>query len=116
MGKVANTAIRRRRRRRTDDLNRAGATGAGALHEADLVRRQRRMAIAELRRAVRTQRLARDAIASAEERGAAAARTLAYQGLVQAEIAATCGIPLWTVRRLLALTKPTDRTAAGRDH
>ena len=115
MGKVANTAIRRRRRRRTDDLNRA-ATAASASLETDLVRRQRRMAVAELRRAVRTQRLARDAITSAEERGAAAARTLADQGLAQTEIAATCGIPLWTVRRLLALTKPTDRTADGRDH
>ena len=115
MGKVANTAIRRRRRRRTDDLNRA-ATAACASLETDLVRRQRRMAVAELRRAVRTQRLARDAITSAEERGAAAARTLAGQGLAQTEIAATCGIPLWTVRRLLALTKPTDRTADGRDH
>lgn len=116
MGKVANTAIRRRRRRRTDDLNRAGKPGASASLEADPVRRQRRMAVAELRRAVRTQRLARDAISSAEERGAVAARTLADQGLPQTEIAATCGIPLWTVRRLLALTKPTDRTAAARVH
>jgi DNA-directed RNA polymerase specialized sigma24 family protein len=116
MGRVANTAIRRRRRRRTDDLNRAATAGASASLEADLVHRQRRMAVAELRRAVRTQRLARDAISSAEERGAVAARTLADQGLPQTEIAATCGIPLWTVRRLLALTKPTDRTATGRDH
>ena len=116
MGKVANTAIRRRRRRRTDDLNRAAMAGTGATHEADLLRRQRRMAVAELRRAVRTQRLARDAITSAEERGAAAARTLADQGLTQTEIAATCGIPLWTVRRLLTLTKTTGRVTTGRDH
>lgn len=116
MGNVANNAIRRRRRRRTDNLNRVATAGTSASLEADLVRRQRRMAVAELRRAVRTQRLARDAITSAEERGAAAARTLADQGLAQSEIAATCGIPLWTVRRLLALTKPTDRTATGRDH
>lgn len=116
MGKVANTAIRRRRRRRTDDLTRAATTGSGASLDADLLRRQRRMAVAELRRAVRTQRLARDAITSAEERGAAAARTLADQGLAQTEIAATCGIPLWTVRRLLALTKPNDGTPTGRDN
>ena len=115
MGKVANNAIRRRRRRRTDDLNRAATAGSGASLEADLVRRQRRMAVAELRRAVRTQRLARDAITSAEERGAAAVRTLADQGLAQTEIAATCGIPLWTVRRLLALTEPTVGVATGRD-
>jgi DNA-directed RNA polymerase specialized sigma24 family protein len=115
MGKVANTAIRRRRRRRTDELNRVATTGSGASHEADLVRRQQRLAVAELRRAARTQRLAREAISSAEERGAAAARTLADQGLAQTEIAATCGIPLWTVRRLLALTTPTDRTLTGRD-
>ena len=43
-------------------------------------------------------------------------RTLADQGLAQTEIAATCGIPLWTVRRLLGLTKPADRTETGRDH
>ena len=116
MGKVANSAIRRRRRRRTDDLNRAATAGTGASLEADLVLRLRRMAVAELRRAVRTQRLARDAISSAEERGAVAARTLADLGLAQTEIAATCGIPLWTVRRLLTLTKPTERTATGRDH
>jgi DNA-directed RNA polymerase specialized sigma24 family protein len=115
MGKAANTAIRRRRRRRTDDLTRASTTGAGASVEADAGQRQRRMAVAELRRAVRTQRLARDAITSADERGAAAVRTLADQGLAQTEIAATCGIPLWTVRRLLALTKPTVRVATGRD-
>ena len=116
MGKVANNAIRRRRRRRSDDLNRAATAGAGTSLKADLVRRQQRMAVAELRRAVRTQRLARDTINSAEERGAAAARALADQGFAQTEIAATCGIPLWTVRRLLALTNPTDRTATGRDH
>ena len=116
MGEVANNAIRRRRRRRTDDLHRAATAGSGPSLEADLVRRQRRMAVAELRRAVRTQRLARDAITSAEERGAAAVRTLAVQGLAQTEIAATCGIPLWTVRRLLALTEPTVGVATGRDH
>jgi DNA-directed RNA polymerase specialized sigma24 family protein len=116
MGKVANTAIKRRRRRRTDDLSRVATAGTDASLEADFGRRQRRMAVAELRRAVRTQTLARDAISSAEERGAVAARTLADQGLAQTEIAATSGIPLWTVRRLLALTKPTDRTATGRDH
>ena len=116
MGKVANTAIRRRRRRRTDDLSRVATAATEASLEADLVRRQRRIAVAELRRAVRTQRLARDAISSAEERGAVAARTLADQGLAQTEIAAMCGIPLWTVRRLLALPKPTDRIATGRDH
>lgn len=115
MGKVANNAIRRRRRRRTDDLHRAARAGSGTSLEADLVRRQRRMAVAELRRSVRTQRLARDAMTSAEERGAAAARALADQGLGQTEIAATCGIPLWTVRRLLALTKPTVGVATGRD-
>jgi DNA-directed RNA polymerase specialized sigma24 family protein len=115
MGKVTNTAIRRRQRRRIDGLSRTATVGTDASLEADLVRRQRRMTVAELRRAVRTQRLARDAISSAEERGAVAARTLADHGLTQTEIAATCGIPLWTVRRLLALTKPTDRTATGRD-
>ena len=116
MGRVANTAIRRRRRRRTDELNRAAAPGAGVSPEVDVVQRQRRMAVAELRRAIRTQRLARDAITAAEERGAAAARTLADQGLAQTEIAKTCGVPLWTVRRLLTLSKPTDRTETGRDH
>lgn len=116
MGRVANTEIRRRRRRRTDDLNRAAAAGNGAHLVAAPLHRQGRMAVAELRRAVRTQRLARDAISSAEERGAVAARTLADLGLAQTEIAATCGIPLWTVRRLLALTKHTDRTETGRDH
>ena len=111
MGKVANNAIRRRRRRRTDDLARAATTRSGHSRETELCQRQRRMAVAELRRAVRTQQLARDAITSADQRGAAAARVLADQGLAQTEIAASCGIPLWTVRRLLTLTNSTGRDA-----
>ena len=112
MGKVADSAIRKRRRRRTDDLARLTAAHAVPKPETEVFARRTRVAVAEVRRAVRTQRLARDAIDSADQRAAAAVRALFDGGLAQPEIAATCGVPLWTVRRLLALTPPTDPAAA----
>jgi len=111
MGKVTDAAIRRRRRRRTDGLVRVAAAHAAAGPKAEEADRRRRVAVAEVRRAIRTQRLAQAAIASADERGAAAVRTLADQGLAHPTIAAICGVPLWTVRRLLALTATTADAA-----
>jgi DNA-directed RNA polymerase specialized sigma24 family protein len=108
MGKVADEAIRQRRRRRTDDLLKAAATHAAAGSATQLAERRQRVAVAEVRRAVRGRRLAEEAIVSADERAAASVRTLADGGLAQSEIAATCGVPLWTVRRLLRLTNSTD--------
>lgn len=108
MGKVADEAIRQRRRRRTDDLVKAAATHAAAGSATQLAERQLRVAVAEVRRAFRSRRLAEEAIDSADERAASAVRILADGGLAQSEIAATCGVPLWTVRRLLALTNSAD--------
>ena len=118
MGKVSDTAVRKRRKRRADDLARRAATAAATRPDAELAARRARVAVAEVRRAVRTQQLANDAIDSADQRAAAAVRTLSDGGLAQPEIAATCGVPLWTVRRLLALPTPTDPDAApvGGDH
>jgi hypothetical protein len=47
--------------------------------------------------AVRTQRLARQAIVSTDKQIAASIRIIADPGLEQSEIAATCGVPPWTV-------------------
>lgn len=116
MGKVADEAIRARRRRRTEDLAQVAATHAAAGSSAPLAERRRRVAVAEVRRALRTQRLAREAIVSADEQAAASIRILANHGSAQSEIAATCGVPLWTVRRLLALpTSTTDGVASPGD-
>jgi DNA-directed RNA polymerase specialized sigma24 family protein len=116
MGKVADEAIRRRRRRRTDDLVNAVAAHAAARSGTEVADRRQRVAVVEVRRALRGRRLAEAAIASADERAAFAVRTLADGGLAQSEVAATCGVPLWTVRRLLALTRPThDAVSSGDD-
>jgi len=45
------------------------------------------------------------AAASADAGAADAVRRLGDAGLPQVEIAGVCGVPLWTVRRLLALTR-----------
>ena len=113
MGTVADEAIRARRRRRGEDLVKVAAARTAAVPEA-LGERRRRVAVAEVRRAVRAQRLGQEAIVSADERAAASVRILANQGLAQSEIAATCGVPLWTVRRLLALPS-TPAAAPGGD-
>jgi DNA-directed RNA polymerase specialized sigma24 family protein len=115
MGKVADEAITGRRRRRTEDLAEVAATHAAAGNPAMLAERRRRVAVAEVRRALRTQRLAREAIVSADERAAVFVRVLANQGLAQSRIAAICGVPLWTVRRLLTQPRPTDGAAAPGD-
>ena len=105
---MSDEAIRQRRRRRTDDLVKAEAAHAAADSATQLADRRQRVAVAEVRRAIRGRRLAEEAIVSADERAATALRTLADGGLAQTEIAATCGVPLWTVRRLLALSISTD--------
>ena len=117
MGKVADSAVRKRRRRRTDGLERQALARQLQHGEAEAFARRTRVAVAEIRRAVRTQQLAKDAIDAADQRAAAAVRLLVNGGLAQPEIAAMCGVPLWTVRRLLALTT-TDPAAApaGGDH
>jgi DNA-directed RNA polymerase specialized sigma24 family protein len=115
MGKVSDEAIRRRRRRRTDDLLNAVAAHAAAGSGTELADRRQRVAVVEVRRALRRRRLAEAAIASADERAAIAVRTLADGGLAQSEVAATCGVPLWTVRRLLSLTKAAGDPAAPAD-
>jgi DNA-directed RNA polymerase specialized sigma24 family protein len=115
VGKVADEAIRQRRRRRTDDLVNAVAAHAAARSGTELADRRQRVAVVEVRRALRGRRLAEAAIASADERAAIAVRTLADVGLAQSEVAATCGVPLWTVRRLLALTKPTHDAVSSDD-
>jgi hypothetical protein len=112
MGEVADEAIRRRRRRRTGDLVKAAATHAAAGSATPLVDRRKRVAVAEVRRALRGRRLAAEGLISADERVAASVRTLTDGGLVRTEIDATCGVPLWTARRLLALTKFTDDAEA----
>ena len=116
MGKVADTAVRRRRERRADELARAAA--ARCTNTTDpRVERERRKAIAGLRRAVRAQRRAEDATAAADDQAATAARALVDLGLTQGEIAAVCGVPLWTVRRLLATRPaPTDPAVSDGDH
>ena len=111
MGKGTDEAIRQRRQRRTQQLVRVAAVNAAAGPQAEQADRRRRVAVAEVRRAIRIQRLAQAAIASADERGAAAVRILAHQGLAQRDIAAVCGVPQWTVRRVLALTKTTTDAA-----
>ena len=107
MGKVADTAIAHRHRRRADEL---AAAAAQTVPDQEDVQRDRRVraAIADVRGAVRAWRAAESAVASADERAAAAVRTLACHGFAQPAIAATCGVSLWTVRRLLALNKPTE--------
>ena len=112
MGKVADSAIRKRRKRRTDDLARRASARAVPQSEAEVFARRTRVAVAEVRRAVRTQQLAKDAIDSADQRAACGVRVLFDGGRSRPEIAAMCGVPLWTVRRLLALTTPTDPAAA----
>ena len=107
MGKVADSAVERRRARRADGLARRAVLRVEV--EAD---RRARVAVAEVRRAVRTQELAQQAIDAADERAKTAVRGLSDDGLAQTEIAARCGVPLWTVRRLLALTTPTGPDAA----
>ena len=111
MGAVADEAIRARARRRTDDLAKLASTNAATGPKVQLAERRRRLAVSEVRRALRTQRLAQEAVALADERAAAFIRILADQGFTQSRIAATFGVPLWTVRRLLALTRPAHRAA-----
>ena len=115
MGKVADTAVRRRRERRADELARAADRRTNPTDPR--VERGRRTAIAALRRALRAQRRAEDASAAADVQAATAARALVGFGLTQGEIAAACGVPLWTVRRLLAIrTAPTDPAVTDGDH
>lgn len=115
MGKVADTAVRRRRERRADELARAADRRTNPTDPR--VERDRRTAIAKLRRAVRAQRRAEDASAAADDQAASAARALVDLGLTQGEISAACGVPLWTVRRLLATRPaPTDPAVTDGDH
>ncbi len=112
MGKVADTAIAHRHRRRADEL----AAAVRTVSDPEDVQRDRRVraAIADVRGAVRAWRAAESAVASADERAAAAVRTLTDHGFAQPDIAATCDVPLWTVRRLLALNKPTEAPSGVR--
>jgi DNA-directed RNA polymerase specialized sigma24 family protein len=113
MGKVADEAITARRRRRRKVLVKVAATHPAADAAADQGDRRRRSAVASVRRAVRTQRLAREAISCAEEQAATSIRLLADQGLPQSQIAALCCVPLWTVRRLIAVSQPTSAGDSG---
>jgi hypothetical protein len=53
--------------------------------------------VAGVRHAICTQRLARQAIVPTDKPAAASTRIISDHGLEQPEIAATCGVPPWTV-------------------
>ena len=104
MGAMAGTAVARRHRRRREDLTVAVSRRDVVGPAAQMTDRRKRAAVAEVRRALRLRRVAEAAVQSADKQAATAVRRLARLGLAQPDIAASCGVPLWTVRRLLGLT------------
>jgi hypothetical protein len=112
MGKVADEAVWARRQRPIDGLIKVAATRPMARTDAGPDECRQRTAVAAVRRVVRTQRLARDAIVSADQQAAASIRILSNHGSAQSKIAVSCGVSLWTVRRLLALSQPTTTATA----
>jgi DNA-directed RNA polymerase specialized sigma24 family protein len=111
MGGTAGTAVARRHRRRMEDLTVAVSRRDAVGPAAQVAERRNRAAVAEVRRALRLRRAAEAAVESADKQAASAVRRLARIGLAQPEIAASCGVPLWTVRRLLRLTEPASSPA-----